>query len=228
MQKLNTNRFSSTFVTNAILIVLFVVFIIETIMGGSTNINTLVRLGAMNNQLVTVEHQWWRLFTAQFLHIGWLHIASNAVMIYYMGQFMELLLGHWRFLTVYLLSGIGGNLLSYAYGSDSVVSAGASTALFGLFGVVIALYLANRAIPAINYLGRQALALAIINLALDLFASHIDILGHLGGLISGFLLGIIFGSVHLRQYHHKLRVIAAVVIIIYVVFCLHQGIVINN
>ena len=59
MQKLNTNRFSSTFVTNAILIVLFVVFIIETIMGGSTNINTLVRLGAMNNQLVTVEHQWW-------------------------------------------------------------------------------------------------------------------------------------------------------------------------
>ena len=86
MRKLNTNRFSSTFVTNAILIVLFIVFIIETMMGGSTNINILVRLGAMNNQLVTVEHQWWRLFTAQFLHIGWLHIASNAVMIYYMGN----------------------------------------------------------------------------------------------------------------------------------------------
>ena len=201
MQKLKFSRFSGTFITNAILIVLFIVFILETIMGGSTNINTLLRLGAMNNQLVTVEHQWWRLFTAQFLHIGWLHIASNAVMIYYIGQFMEPLLGHWRFLSVYLLSGIGGNLLSYAYGSDSVVSVGASTALFGLFGVVIALYL---------------------------FASHIDILGHLGGLISGFLLGIIFGSAHLRQYHHKLRVIAAVITIIYVVFCLHQGIVINN
>lgn len=77
-------------------------------------------------------------------------------------------------------------------------------------------------------MGRQALTLAIINLALDLFVSHINILGHLGGLISGFLLGIIFGSAHLRQYHHKLRVIAAVVAIIYVVFCLHQGIVINN
>lgn len=228
MQKLNTNRFSSTFVTNAILIVLFVVFIIETIMGGSTNINTLVRLGAMNNQLVTVEHQWWRLFTAQFLHIGWLHIASNAVMIYYIGQFMEPILGHWRFLGIYLLSGVGGNLLSYAYGSDSVVSAGASTALFGLFGVVIALYLANRSIPVVDYLGKQALALAIINLVLDLFASHIDILGHLGGLISGFLLGIIFGSIHLREYHHKLKVIAVVILIIYVVFCLHQGIVISN
>src|SRR5699024_11857978 len=88
--------------------------------------------------------------------------------------------------------GIGGNLVRYANGSHSVVRGGASKTLFGLFGVVIALYLANRAIPAINYLGRQALALAIINLALDLFASHIDILGHLGGLISGFLLGIIW------------------------------------
>ena len=155
MQKLKFGRFSSTFITNTILVVLFIVFILETIMGGSTNINTLLRLGAMNNQLVTVEHQWWRLFTAQFLHIGWLHIASNAVMIYYVGQFMEPLLGHWWFLSVYLLSGIGGNLLSYAYGSGSVVSAGASTALFGLLGVVIALYLANRAIPAINYLGKH-------------------------------------------------------------------------
>nr|MDK6825186.1 rhomboid family intramembrane serine protease [Lactobacillus gasseri] len=85
MQKLKFGRFSSTFITNTILVVLFIVFILETIMGGSTNINTLLRLGAMNNQLVTVEHQWWRLFTAQFLHSGWLHIASNAVMIYYVG-----------------------------------------------------------------------------------------------------------------------------------------------
>ena len=77
-------------------------------------------------------------------------------------------------------------------------------------------------------MGKQALALAIINLVLDLFASHIDILGHLGGLISGFLLGIIFGSIHLREYHHKLKVIAVVILIIYVVFCLHQGIVISN
>ncbi len=60
MQKLKFSRFSGTFITNAILIVLFIVFILETIMGGSTNINTLLRLGAMNNQLVTVEHQWWR------------------------------------------------------------------------------------------------------------------------------------------------------------------------
>lgn len=224
----NSRKFSKNFVTMAILIVLFVVFLIETFMGGSENINTLIRMGGMNNQLVAIKGQWWRLFTAQFLHIGWLHIASNAVMIYYLGQFLEPLLGHWRFLGIYLLSGIGGNLLSFGLGSDVTVSAGASTSLFGLFGAVIAMYLANRQVPQMTYLGKQAIALAVINIVLDLFASDIDILGHVGGLVAGFLLAIIFGSQYLRKYHNKIRVLAVVVLIIYVVFCVHQGMVISN
>ena len=224
----NSRKFSKNFVTIAILIVLFVVFLIETFMGGSENINTLIRMGGMNNQLVAIKGQWWRLFTAQFLHIGWLHIASNAVMIYYLGQFLEPLLGHWRFLGIYLLGGIGGNLLSFGLGSDVTVSAGASTSLFGLFGAVIAMYLANRQVPQMTYLGKQAIALAVINIVLDLFASDIDILGHVGGLVAGFLLAIIFGSQYLRKYHNKIRVLAVVVLIIYVVFCVHQGMVISN
>ena len=224
----NSRKFSKNFVTIAILIVLFVVFLIETFMGGSENINTLIRMGGMNNQLVAIKGQWWRLFTAQFLHIGWLHIASNAVMIYYLGQFLEPLLGHWRFLGIYLLGGIGGNLLSFGLGSDVTVSAGASTSLFGLFGAVIAMYLANRQVPQMTYLGKQAIALAVINIVLDLFASDIDILGHVGGLVAGFLLAIVFGSQYLRKYHNKIRVLAVVVLIIYVVFCVHQGMVISN
>lgn len=228
METSNSRKFSKNFVTIAILIVLFVVFLIETFMGGSENINTLIRMGGMNNQLVAIKGQWWRLFTAQFLHIGWLHIASNAVMIYYLGQFLEPLLGHWRFLGIYLLSGIGGNLLSFGLGSDMTVSAGASTSLFGLFGAVIAMYLANRQVPQMTYLGKQAIALAVINIVLDLFASDIDILGHIGGLVAGFLLTIVLGSQYLRKYHNKIRVLAVVVLIIYVVFCVHQGMVITN
>lgn len=228
METSNSRKFSKNFVTLAILIVLFVVFLAETFMGGSENINTLIRMGGMNNQLVAIKGQWWRLFTAQFLHIGWLHIASNAVMIYYLGQFLEPLLGHWRFLGIYLLSGVGGNLLSFGLGSDVTVSAGASTSLFGLFGAVIAMYLANRQVPQMTYLGKQAIALAVINIVLDLFASGIDILGHIGGLVAGFLLTIILGSQYLRKYHNKIRVLAAVVLIIYVVFCVHQGMVISN
>ena len=227
MRKLNPNRFSSTFVTNAILIVLFVVFIIETMMGGSTNINILVRLGAMNNQLVTVGHQWWRLFTAQFLHIGVMHLVSNAVIIYYMGQYMEPIMGHTRFLVTYLLAGMGGNLMSLAFSSDRGLSAGASTALFGLFGAMTAIGLRNIHNPMISYLGRQAFVLALINLALDIFVPGIDILGHIGGLIVGFLLAIIMGDRVMRTYNPKWRVLAGAVLIFYIVWTVRTGMVIN-
>lgn len=153
-RKLN---FNTTFVTFGILIVLLVVFIVEIFMGGSENNYTLMKMGAMSNYAVVAGNQWWRLFTAQFLHIGVLHLVSNAVIIYYMGQYMEPMLGHLRFLLVYLLSGIGGNLLSLAFGSDKVISAGASTALFGLFGAMTAIGLRNMKNPMISYLGQPRL-----------------------------------------------------------------------
>lgn len=216
------------YMTFAILIVLLIVFLVETFTGGSTNAVVLLRMGAMNNLMVAAHDQFWRLFTAQFLHIGWLHLASNAVMIYYIGQYLEPIIGSWRFLLIYLLSGIGGNLLSFAYGSDYSIAAGASTALFGLFGAVIAIYLKNRQVPAIYGLGRQALALAVINLVLDLFMKDIDILGHIGGLAAGFFLSIVIGNDHLAKYHSKIRVLAAVALILYAVFCLRQGMVITR
>ena len=145
-------NYNTTFVTFGILIVLLVVFIVEIFMGGSENNYTLMKMGAMSNYAVVAGNQWWRLFTAQFLHIGVLHLVSNAVIIYYMGQYMEPMLGHLRFLLVYLLSGIGGNLLSLAFGSDKVISAGASTALFGLFGAMTAIGLRNMKNPMISYL----------------------------------------------------------------------------
>lgn len=218
---------SSSFVTLGILVVLLFVFILEILLGGSENNTVLMRLGAMSNYVVVAGGQWWRLFTAQFLHIGIMHLVSNAVIIYYMGTFMEPMLGHWRFLLVYLLSGVGGNLLSLAFGSDKAISAGASTALFGLFGAMTAIGLRNLSNPIISYLGRQAFVLAIINLALDIFMPNIDIQGHLGGLITGFLLAIILGDQNLKKYNSKWRVIAGAVLIVYVVLTVRQGMVIN-
>lgn len=223
-RKLN---FNTTFVTFGILIVLLVVFIVEIFMGGSENNYTLMKMGAMSNYAVVAGNQWWRLFTAQFLHIGVLHLVSNAVIIYYMGQYMEPMLGHLRFLLVYLLSGIGGNLLSLALGSDKVISAGASTALFGLFGAMTAIGLRNMKNPMISYLGRQAFVLAIVNIALDLFAPNIDIQGHIGGFVAGFLLAIIVGDRTMRKYNPKWRVVAAAVLIVYVVWTVRLGMVVK-
>lgn len=130
-------------------------------------------------------------------------------------------------LLVYLLSGIGGNLLSLAFGSDKVISAGASTALFGLFGAMTAIGLRNMKNPMISYLGRQAFVLAIVNIALDLFAPNIDIQGHIGGFVAGFLLAIIVGDRTMRKYNPKWRVVAAAVLIVYVVWTVRLGMVVK-
>ena len=220
-------RLPLPYITIAILAVLVVMYLVETVMGGSTSGTVLMRLGAMNNLAVAEHHQFWRLFTAQFLHIGWLHLASNAVMIYYLGQYLEPIIGSWRFLGIYLLSGVGGNMLSFAVGNDYSIAAGASTALFGLLGAVIALYVRNRNLPFIEQLGKMSIALAVINLGLDLFIKDIDILGHVGGLISGFFLCILIGNKNLRHYHTKLRVISLVVLILYTVWSLRSGMVIS-
>lgn len=218
---------SQSIVTMGILIVLLIVFLVEMFLGGSENTNVLMKMGAMSNYAVVVGHQWWRLFTAQFLHIGVMHLVSNAVIIYYMGQYMEPIMGHTRFLVTYLLAGMGGNLMSLAFGSDRGLGAGASTALFGLFGAMTAIGLRNIHNPMISYLGRQAFVLALINLALDIFVPGIDILGHIGGLIVGFLLAIIMGDRVMRTYNPKWRVLAGAVLIFYIVWTVRTGMVIN-
>ena len=79
----------------------------------------------------------------------------------------------------------------------------------------------------ISYLGRQALVLALINLALDIFVPGIDIWGHIGGLIAGFLLAIILGDRVMKTYNPKWRVLAAAVLVVYVVWTVRTGMVIN-
>lgn len=209
--------------TWTILVVLFLVFLLETGLGGSKSIATLLKMGAMNKMMVLRLGQWWRLFTAQFLHIGIMHLVSNVVMIYYLGTYLEQILGHWRFLLIYLLAGIGGNLLSLAFGDVSVVSAGASTALFGLMGAMTAIGLRNHDNAAIVYLGKQAFWLALLNLGFDLFDPNIDLWGHLGGLLTGLLLAIIVGDRRFRQYPFKVRLVAVCILIIYIVATVHRG-----
>lgn len=177
----------------------------------------------MFNPAVVMEGQWWRLFTAQFLHIGIMHIASNAIMIYYIGQYAEPVFGHWRFLLIYLLSGVGGSLLTLAFGNDQAISAGASTALFGLFGAMTCAGFKDKDNALLSFLGRQALALAVINLVLDVFMPDVDILGHLGGLITGALLAVILGDATYRGYGKGGRLLAAAALIVYVVLTLRLG-----
>src|SRR5699024_3526907 len=97
---------------------------------------TLIYFGAKSNPAI-VAGEWWRLITPMFLHIGFTHILFNGLIVYFLGSQLEMIIGHFRYFLLYLLSGILGNAASFAFNFS--ISAGASTAVFGLFASTIVL-----------------------------------------------------------------------------------------
>lgn len=127
--------------------------------------------------------EYYRLFTAMFLHYGLLHIALNMWALWVLGRQLEYALGPVRFLALYLLCGFGGNVAVYLFSAPNIPTAGASTAIFGLFGAFL---------PVLRRLGRDTSALIpilVVNLVFTLTVPGISIAGHLGGLASGVVIG---------------------------------------
>ena len=172
------------FVTYTLLGIQIILFIMMEFMGSSESSATLLLFGAKFNPLIAAG-EYWRLITPMFLHIGIVHLLINSITLYYLGSMVENIVGHWRYSVIYLASGLMGNLFSYQFSEN--ISAGASTALFGLFAVFLALknlFPRNRHIQSI---GSQYLTLVVINLVFGIMGSGIDIWGHVGGLVGGFL-----------------------------------------
>jgi membrane associated rhomboid family serine protease len=174
--------------TWVLLAFILAVFAAETLLGGSTDTEVLVRLGAKVTPLIAAG-EYWRLFTSMFLHIGWLHLAFNVYALFVVGTELERLLDWGRFLAIYFFSGLFGSLTSYAFSTN--LSAGASGAIFGLIGALAAFFTVHR--RQLGAWGRSRLTniafLIAINLFLGFTQPHIDNLAHVGGLVSGFFLG---------------------------------------
>jgi rhomboid protease GluP len=168
--------------------IIAIVFVLETLAGGSTDTGVLIRMGAKVTPLIAAG-QYWRLFTAMFLHIGLMHIFFNGYALVVLGTELERLLGWARFLAIYLLSGLVGNMASYAFSTS--VAAGASGAIFGLIGALGAFFFRYR--ERLGTWGRARLGnilfLIVLNLAFGFIYPGIDNLAHLGGLLCGFGLG---------------------------------------
>ncbi len=105
------NDFRKYEVTYILILINGIMFVIETAAGGSENTSVAYRFGAMYAPAVVLG-QWWRLFTAMFLHFGLAHIASNMLSLYLLGRPCETVLGHVRMLILYLVSGVAGNVLT--------------------------------------------------------------------------------------------------------------------
>jgi len=141
----------------------------------------------------TTSGQWWRLFTCTFLHIGLIHILFNMYVLWDIGRFLERLIGAAGFAAVYLLAGLAGSIASMWW-NPYVVSAGASGAIFGLYGCLIGYLLAgSRDIPedVAKNLRKNALVFLGYNLVWGLTQRELDMAGHLGGLAGGLACGFV-------------------------------------
>ncbi len=184
----------NAYATYSLIVVNLLVFGLEIAAGGSENLATLYALGGMVPVNV-FEGEWWRLFTAIFLHYGPLHLALNMFGLYYFGTLAEAKLGSAKFLLAYGFSGIGSMLasamMSIANAADQI-SVGASGAIMGMVGVMGAFYLwgwrRDRAKNAVKQLW-LILSIAGLQFLSDLVTPNVSLSGHSSGFVLGFLAG---------------------------------------
>lgn len=192
-------------VTRFLLLVIGAAFVLEIAAGGSTDTAVLVRLGA-NVPGLFWAGEYWRLATSVFLHIGFLHLLVNGWALYQLGSVFELLAGSGRLLTTFLITGLTGSLGSVLWSSfgshANGVSAGASGAIFGLLGALIAFLLRRRGrlLPRAKALLSQLVLWAAINTVFGFTVPGIDNAAHMGGVLGGLLIGL-----SLRERRRPLR-----------------------
>ncbi|HEY1262412.1 MAG TPA: tetratricopeptide repeat protein [Terriglobales bacterium] len=146
---------------------------------------------------LTLGSQPWRLFTCMFLHVGILHLAFNMWCLWDLGNLAERVFGGWAFFLAYLASGLAGSIASQAW-NPAAPSAGASGAIFGIAGALIAVfYLGNLPISKSAMQGtlRSLLVFAGYNLFFGAVMPHIDNSAHIGGLVSGLVIGAVLARI---------------------------------
>lgn len=209
-------------VTITMIVLCVLAYLWMTINGGSTNTTVLINAGARFTPLI-LQGQWWRLISAGFLHIGLEHLVINMVSLYFIGMYVEELFGHLAMLIIYLSSIITGNICSMLFQPVRGVSAGASTGIFGLFGAFLMLGLVFRNNPMIQQIARQFLILVVFNIGADLLMPGIDLAGHLGGLVGGFLASGMMGSTRIGKIDLLKRFLSGTILIVLIFIMLWRA-----
>jgi membrane associated rhomboid family serine protease len=196
-------------VTLGLIAINVVVFVITAASGGgvvtASGSSTIYEHFALIPPAVA-HGEWWRLVSAAFLHYGIFHIGFNMYALYIVGPPLEAALGRLRYVVLYLLAGIGGGVLSVAIGPLNEQAAGASGAIFGLFG---ALYVVARH----RNLATNGITVVIVaNLVFTFAIPNIDWRGHVGGLVTGAAIAVIFARAPLGARRDRLQAAGVVVV----------------
>lgn len=179
------------FITPLLIDINILIFIIMAFCGMNVFLpdnEFMIQWGA-NFAPTTIKGEWWRLFTSLFLHFGILHLLMNMYALVYIGVLLEPLIGKLKFLIVYLIAGLAASTCSLWW-YDFTISAGASGAVFGMYGVFIALLLSGLT----NFKDKKGILVSMLlfvgfNL-LNGVKGGIDNAAHIGGLVGGTLIGL--------------------------------------
>ena len=198
------------YATLTIIALCVLVFILQTIAGGSRNPNVLLDFGASYGRYFK-QGEYWRAVMPMFLHIGLWHLLVNMYVLYLLGPILEQMYGYGRYAFIYVLAGIGGSLLSMFRSHN--VAAGASGAIMGVVGaVLVAGYLHRNSLPyplarvfRRGTLSITLLIFVVIQLVAGFMVSNIDNWGHLGGLAVGAAMAFLIPPPQLAEASGSLQ-----------------------
>src|ERR1700740_170638 len=180
----------ATIVLIALNVLVFLMMVLQGVSVFNPTADSVLRWGADYGPL-TLHGQWWRMVVSTFLHFGLIHLLFNMFVLFSIGLFMESLAGRVPFVVLYLVCGLGGSAASLAW-HPSIVSAGASGAIFGLYGALLGFLVPPRGsnpAESLASLRKGALTFIGYNLLYGL-RPGVDMAAHLGGLATGFVLGL--------------------------------------
>lgn len=195
------NRWKGLPIVSGTLVAVNVVVYILCMFTGSR----LYRLGNLNFADVLANGEYGRIVWAMFLHSGFPHIFNNMLILFFMGAMIEKEIGHICYALLYFLSGIGGNLVSLyvkAVNYDMSASVGASGAIFGLDGVLLAMVLfSGRKMATVT--PARVMAMILLSLYSGFSTENIDNAAHVGGLVVGFLSGGVVCVLQRRRHRRQ-------------------------
>ena len=213
-------------VTSILLIITTIIFILMFASYGFQyeGLEALYQFGAVHGSTIQADpSQFWRVFSAIFIHIGLEHFVVNMLTLYFLGRQIEAIFGSWKFLLLYLMSGVMGNIFVICFSPDTL-AAGASTSLFGLFSAVIVLRYTTRNYY-IQQLGQSYMSLLAVNLIMS-FLPGISLAGHLGGLVGGALGAVILPvsgeSYAFTLFQRLMATLAYIGLALFLIFMLFQ------
>lgn len=168
-----------------------------------------------NTSALTLSGEYWRLFSSIFLHVGITHVFFNVIALVWIGYLFENMFSRWLLLSVYILSGVAGGVLSViAHRNELVISCGASGAILGLVGYLVAFSLCNKIAMPFYSIARNLLVMLCVG-----FFLPVDNMVYLGGFIIGFILGALDKNVQLPNTQRKSGFYLVPIIMIAIIEC---------